>query len=68
MSEENRSAPPPSELDSIAVDWGFSPFSDAEVKCETCGMNIVREREAMSKHRDFHAAAGPTTSDPGKPY
>jgi hypothetical protein len=66
MSDEERTSPPHSAQDRLAEDPGFSPFSDAEVKCETCGMNIVREREAMSKHRDFHAAAGAPASE-GEP-
>ena len=66
MSDEKRPSPAPSAQDPRTEDAGFSPFSDTEVKCETCGMNIVREREAMSKHRDFHAAAGAPASE-GEP-
>ena len=55
MSDEQASTQAP--VDGSAEDRGFSPFSDTEVTCDVCGMNIVREREDMAKHRDFHAAA-----------
>jgi hypothetical protein len=67
MADEKESAPTSSALDGLVEDLGFSPFSDTEVKCETCGMNIVREREAMSKHHDFHAAAEASAPEPGAP-
>ena len=67
MSDEQTSRQAPSALDDLLEDWGYSPFSDTEVKCETCGMNIVREREAMSKHHDFHAAAEASAPEPGTP-
>jgi len=66
MSDEMSATPSPSALDGVAEDWGFSPFSDTEVKCETCGMNIRRQREDMSKHHDYHAAKA-TDSEPGTP-
>ena len=57
MSEEQTSAQAPSATDDLPEDLGYSPFSDTEVKCDVCGMNIVREREQMAKHHDFHATA-----------
>ena len=63
MSDEKRPSPAPSAQDRLSEDAGFSPFSDTEVKCETCGMNIVREREAMRRHRDFHAGAEAPASE-----
>ena len=64
MSDEQTSAQAPSALDDLLEEWGYSPFSDAEVKCEVCGMNIVRVREDMAKHHDFHAAAPASEPDP----
>ena len=63
MADEKESAPTSSALEGLVEDLGFSPFSDTEVKCETCGMNIVREREAMRRHRDFHAGAEAPASE-----
>ena len=65
MSDEQ--APDRSHGEFDAADLGFEPFSGTEVKCETCGMNIVRERGEMSRHRDFHAAAEAVGSDPVTP-
>jgi hypothetical protein len=65
MSEDQTSAQAPSALDDLLGDWGYTPFSDAEVKCDVCGMNIVREREEMAKHHDFHGAA--PASEPDAP-
>ena len=62
MSDEQGSAHAP--LDGLVEGLGFSQFSDAEVKCDVCGMNIVREREEMAKHHDFHAAAPASEPDP----
>jgi len=67
MSDEQTSAQGPGASDDLVGDLGFSPFSDTEVKCETCGMNILREREAMTKHHDFHAAAEASAPEPGTP-
>ena len=67
MADDKKPAPASSAHDDLLADLGFSAFSDAEVKCETCGMNIVREREAMSKHHDFHAAAEASAPEPGTP-
>ena len=64
MSDEQTPGQAPSALDDLLEDWGYSPFSDTEVKCEVCGMNIVRVREEMAKHRDFHAATPPGEPDP----
>jgi hypothetical protein len=47
-----------------AEEQGFSAFSDTEVTCDTCGMNIVRDGAQMDDHRDFHAAAAADTLDP----
>jgi hypothetical protein len=63
MSDEQTSRQAPSALDDLLEDWGFSPFSDTEVKCDVCGMNIVRERDDMAKHHEFHAAAPPSDPD-----
>jgi hypothetical protein len=64
MSGEQTSGQAPSALDDLLEDWGFSPFSDTEVKCEVCGMNIVRKRGEMAKHHDFHAATPASEPDP----
>ena len=63
MSEEQTSAQAPGAMDDLPENSGFSPFSDAEVKCDVCGMNILREREQMAKHHDFHAAAPASEAD-----
>ena len=64
MSDEQMSPQAPSALDDLLEDWGYSPFSDAEVTCEVCGMNIVRERGEMARHHEFHAAAPGSEPDP----
>ena len=63
MSDEQMSAQAPSGMGDLPEDSGYSPFSDSEVKCDVCGMNIVREREQMAKHREFHAAAPRSDAD-----
>ena len=57
MSNEQTSAQAPSAMGDLPENSGYSPFSDTEVKCDVCGMNIVREREQMAKHREFHCHA-----------
>ena len=64
MSDEQTSAQAPSAMGDLPENSGYSPFSDTEVKCDVCGMNIVREREQMAKHHDFHAAAPVSEADP----
>ena len=63
MADEKESAPTSGALEGLVEDLGFSPFSDTEVKCDVCGMNIVRERADMAKHHEFHAAAPPGDPD-----
>ena len=63
MADEQASGQAPSALDDLMQDGGYSPFSDTEVKCDACGMNIVRDREEMAKHQTFHAATPASEPD-----
>ena len=63
MSDGQASAQRPSEMGDLPENLGYSPFSETEVQCDACGMNIVRDREQMAKHHEFHAAAPASEAD-----